>query len=46
MITMVYCTDVRFKRLGILTDHRREVDTFNKYLTYLQIFKEDRISSM
>ena len=46
MTNMVNCTEVRLKRLRIFTARRIYVDTFNKYVTKLQYFKQEAISSM
>ena len=46
MRTIVNFTWVQQNILKIITSHRRDVDTVNKYVTQLQYFKYDVISSM
>ena len=38
MTTVVICTDVRLKIVKILTAHRRDVNTFNEFVTQLKYF--------
>ena len=39
MRTIGNCSDIRLKILKILTTHKRDVDTVNKYVAHLQYFK-------
>ena len=42
MTNIVNCTDVGHKILKILTAHRRDVDTVNKYVTQLRFLNKTR----